>query len=309
MGDSSMSNGFKNLLNRFFSVNPKEVNGTGNIAFYFWQNQLWLKLYSVFKFNNIPDSIDLDFMREVLLSEGVVCFFKPQYAMEPVALNCSPTGQNLYYMPTRCVIANPVLGNWSGVIGKDCEIVFLNHLRGNFYNFTQLVDRYSALLANVDGSINTTLINSRVAQVFQAGDNATLKTMQKVYDDVTAGKPAVFINKGMKTEAESLPFFNNVKQTYIGTELLDTHRTIMNQFLTEIGIDNTNTDKKERLITEEANANKQEVKSIAELVVENMNECFDKVNAMFNTSITVELRKGVVVNANGRDIERLNEIV
>lgn len=288
----------RNPINRvvanLLKTNPKEVHGTSNSSFSFYYRQLYMKLFSVFRFKDLPEIQDKDFLQETLFREGVMAGFIPNNSAGPILLNGSPTGCNMFYHPSQFIIANPVLGNYTLTIGVDCELLDLGHVNGDFYSFEPLVVRYASLLASIDGSLNTTLINSRVAQVFTSDSNATLKTMQKVYDDVSEGKPAVFLAKGLRDDVEMKPYFNNVKNTYIGTELLQDRQTIMNQFLTEIGINNANTQKRERLITAEADSNQGEVKAIVDEVLDRMNICFGKINAMFGTNMSVELNTKVV---------------
>lgn len=286
------------VLANLMKTNPKDVYGTSNSSFAFYYRQLYMKLFSVFRFDGIPEIQDLDFLQETLFRDGVMGCFIPRNSAFPVLLNGSPTGYNMFYHPSQFIVANPVIGDYTLTIGVDCELLDLGHVNGDFYSFDPLVVRYASLLASIDGSLNMTLMNSRVAQVFTSDSNATLKTMQKIYDDVSEGKPAVFLAKGLRDDVEMKPYFNNVKNTYIGTELLQDRQTIMNQFLTEIGINNANTQKRERLITAEADSNQGEVKAIVDEVLDRMNICFDKINAMFGTNMSVSLNTKVVGDSN-----------
>lgn len=286
------------VIANLIKANPKDVHGTSNSSFSFYYRQLYMKIFSVFRFNELPEIQDKDFLQETLFREGVMVGFTPRNSAFPILMNGSPTGYNMFYHPSQFIVANPVLGNYTLTIGVDCELLDLGHVNGDFYSFEPLVVRYASLLASIDGSLNMTLMNSRVAQVFTSDSNATLKTMQKVYDDVSEGKPAVFLAKGLRDDVEMKPYFNNVKNTYIGTELLQDRQTIMNQFLTEIGINNANTQKRERLITAEADSNQGEVKAIVDEVLDRMNICFDKINAMFGTNMSVSLNTKVVGDSN-----------
>ena len=62
-------------------------------------------------------------------------------------------------------------------------------------------------------------------------------------------------------------------------------------FSTAIGIPNANTDKKERLITDEVNANNEETESLCELWLEQLKKTCDKTNEMFGIDISVDWRK------------------
>ena len=83
--------------------------------------------------------------------------------------------------------------------------------------------------------------------------------------------------KKIGTEADG-NYFLNVKNIYIGNDLLLTKRSIMNEFLTEIGINNANTDKRERLNSDEVNANNSEVRCTIVRFIDTLNECARKIN-------------------------------
>lgn len=67
-------------------------------------------------------------------------------------------------------------------------------------------------------------------------------------------------------------------------------------FDTAIGIPNANTDKKERLITDEVNANNTETRTLADLWLETLNTGVKQTNDMFGTNITVKWREEVNQN-------------
>ena len=67
-------------------------------------------------------------------------------------------------------------------------------------------------------------------------------------------------------------------------------RTIENQFNTFIGIPNSNTQKRERLITSEVESNNVEVFALPNLWLNTMREGIEKVNRMFGLNISVSLR-------------------
>ena len=61
-------------------------------------------------------------------------------------------------------------------------------------------------------------------------------------------------------------------------------------FNSAIGIPNANTQKKERLITDEVNKRDSETEALVELWLETMRDDLKKVNEMFNLDITVSYR-------------------
>ena len=64
----------------------------------------------------------------------------------------------------------------------------------------------------------------------------------------------------------------------------------MSEFLTEIGVNNANTDKRERLTDNEVEANDSEIQFNASFWLENIREGIEKANKMFGLNITVDLK-------------------
>lgn len=286
---------------KYMNREPKSVEGLNNTSYFYYYDKLMKMIYTIFKFDNIPPYWCMPYFKEKLFNRGVLAVVDTSAGVLP--LECSYDGINVWGMPVYFNINNVVLGNLRGKIGEDGELIYFSVVENTYKSMVQLVDRYASLLANIDGSLNTTLINSRIAQVFEASSNSQLKVMEKVYDQISNGKPAVFIRKNGEEPFEHA-IFNNVKNTYIGNDLIITKQSIFNEFKSEIGINNSNTQKKERLITSEVENNKEELNSNIYEWYYNLNDCISKVNAMFNLNISVSFNEDVV-NVKG-DIKEVN---
>ena len=71
------------------------------------------------------------------------------------------------------------------------------------------------------------------------------------------------------------------KENFIADDVQLLKRKIVNEFLTDIGINNTNLDKRERLTDDEVNANNVETVVNIKLWKQNVEKCCKYVNAMF----------------------------
>ena len=278
MSKKEYGNVFNELVQRFFHHNPKSVNDTTNNSFFYYQFQLMTKLKSVLTVSGYPSNWNIDNMWDILLTNGYIPIVKTDIGT--LALEGGFYGQNMYYMPTNVLINNPVLRRINEKIGEKGELLYINYEYNNFQGVMSLINRYAVLLANIDCSLNVSLYNSRLAHIFEAETDAQVKSLQKMYDEVSRGNPAVFLKKGMKNigKDNDIGYFLNVKNTYIGNDLLLTKRSIMNEFLTEIGINNANTDKRERLNSDEVNANNSEVRCTIIRYIDSLNECAKRIN-------------------------------
>lgn len=293
-------NSFNNLIAEYLTPNPKTVEGLNNSSYFYYRDVLYNKIHSLFKFSNFPDNWDINYFLDILYRNGFIGVVQKNSSVW--ALECGFSGINVYNNPTHINIANPVLGMFDVEIGIAGELIYFNRIDGRFKGMSELVTRYALLLAQCDASINTTLMNSRVAHVFEGETDAEVQSYKKMYDDVSAGKPAVFIKKGKSMRESNLNFLN-VKNTYIGNDILITKRTIMNEFLTEIGINNANTDKRERLNTDEVNANNSEISANVIIWYDTLKGCIDKVNKLFNLNIQITINDHIT----GGDIDGMGK--
>ena len=76
---------------------------------------------------------------------------------------------------------------------------------------------------------------------------------------------------------------------------LDVHKhQIFNDALTVLGIDNANTDKKERLITNEVESNEELIKYYLNCYYKTRKKACDEINEKFGLDIDIELNKEVI---------------
>lgn len=276
--------GYDDLVRNFFAKRPKDVDGVANTSAMYYQTWILKKVFARFEFSGVPAGWDIDYMLEALFLDGYFIITDTELGVIP--LKCGLTGINVFNHPTEAIIANPVLGGFRRVIDEDCALVKLQY---DFNGIRDMVNRYSALLAMCDSSIAVNLMNSKVAFIGMAGSKAQAATMQSMYDQISCGNPAVFVNEDSVNPASF--FFNHVKENYIADQVQLTKRKIIDEFLTEIGINNANTDKKERLVTDEVAANNQEVMCNIEHWLSNITEGLEQANRLFNLNLSVEIKK------------------
>lgn len=137
------------------------------------------------------------------------------------------------------------------------------------------------------------LVNVKTATVFGAENKAQAETFKKAFDVVSGGDPAVVVGRNMFDDTGKpnwFPFVQDMKQQYIAGAVLSDMRKIEAMFDTDIGIPNANTDKKERLVTDEVNANNVETATRCELWLESVRKGVRKANEMFGLDLSVDWR-------------------
>lgn len=114
-------------------------------------------------------------------------------------------------------------------------------------------------------------------------------TGKKLLEEIEQNSWAVVVNKNIVNIDEIIKVLPTGVKPFTA-ELTDQYHDVMNEALTYLGINNANTDKKERLITSEANANNHLIESCAQMFLEARQKACDEINKMFGTNITVKLR-------------------
>lgn len=273
---------FEDLKRQFFATKPKDVDGLANTSALYYREWMLKKIFGRFKIDGVPDGWDLDYMLEALFLNGMLVITDTEAGIVP--LKCGVTGLNIFEHPTEFIIANPVLGSKRGVIDVDGALVKIQY---NYGNINNMLDRYASLLAMCDSSIAVNLMNSKVAFIGMAANKAQAETMKKMYDTISCGEPAVFVN-GDVVNSEKF-YFNHVKENYAADLIQLTKKEIVHEFLTEIGINNANQDKKERLVTDEVRANDEEVFFNVQHWLNNIQEGFDVANILYGLDLKISL--------------------
>lgn len=247
-------------LQAAFARKPAEVNGIENVASAYYFSYLLRLAKGIFEFK-APEHWDTDFLLDTLLLNG--CFGIFENKSEPLALNCQPYGVNVYYKPTSFNIANPVLGNFSKDIGIDGALIYLEEDPGynaQFRTLRPLLSFYSYKLAACDKCIDQSLMNSGVAAIFSASSKKSAESFRAMYDDIAQGKPAVFVDEelGLASNTSRNLQYTPAKDNFVCDKVQIEKRCIIEEFLTNIGVNNANTSKRERLNTDEVNSNNDE---------------------------------------------------
>ena len=287
------------------SYTPRGVIKTNNASFRFFSRYLWEKILSVFVFD-LPPTFGKELFLNALFANGVVTIV-PTTKYGLLAQWGVYGGYNVNYQPRYMLFSNPLLPELSGrelVIGKDCAVI---RLTDDWLGVVDLVAFYAGKMALATQAIDVNLINSKLAYVFAAKDKTQAQSFKKLMDTINNGETSVVVDKSLFAEDGSAnwqAFQQNLKQTYIVTELLNDCAKIEDEFNTRIGIPNANTEKRERLISDEVNANNVETSILAAGWLENIREGCDTVREMYGAEITIDWR----VKPNVGNTERSDDV-
>lgn len=278
---------YENLYDSQFRPFGMTARNTGLSLFF--DRYLFQKLFSVYDFT-IPEGWDPDYFRYTLFVMGYTIVFNTD-RFGVINNHGALYGRNVYYRPTRAIVTNPALRGSSAQlqIGNDCQLI---KMAPDYRGAYDVVSTFSDLMAQILEGIATNMVNTKLAYVFMSDNKAAAESFKVMFSDIASGQPAVFPDKRL-FDADGNPkwvqFNQDLKNTFLGNDLLTFMAGIESMFLTFIGIDNVNYEKRERLTNDEVNANNQNTKAIARVWLESMQKSMQKVNDMFGINCSVKL--------------------
>lgn len=266
----------------------------------YWWGRLWETALTFLKWKNLPD-VDELYLNATLLSKGYIIGCKRRgklWMLDGAYYDIDP-----YYEPTRGTIANPILGTFKGVFGKDMVLGFANVMH---ISIIPLITEFSKQLAAIDTDIQVELDNAKATKIFRVNGSEETAKVKRFLDDIHVGKPAILDNSEVSLFDDIDKKIFTSPSEYNVTQMLKDRRTIINDFLTKLGINNTAVEKDERVNLIEATMNDQEILINREFWLKSLRKFCTAFNAMFGTSVSVSIigdDSGVGVEGNESGVD------
>lgn len=250
-----------------------ESAALNNATYQQYYNRLTELSTVMFEWKNLPETVDPRFLELTLFAKGQAVFFKDDelgYLALPVATNGS---WNVYNIPTgrRAYASN---GYSIPLDETNSVIIFNNYTHTN----SKLdVEMFSRRLYNCDRIIDVNINAQKTPILVQCSEQQRM-TMLNLYKQYDGNEPFIFGDKnldmsGVKVFVTGAPFVaDKIRQEKIQT---------WNEFLTYIGISNTNVQKKERLISDEVLRSQGGTIASRYSRLEMRREACKAINAMF----------------------------
>ena len=292
MGEINELERFMGMLDKAY-VPSRYLDGR-DMEYRFWFRSLIMDLNSMLVFKNLPKSWPENFLKLMLFGRGFVTIFQTQRFGDPdanyVAFQpCTLGGYSFYYLPEWCMVANPKYQK-KLYLDKDCALLQLNE---DYMGIFDVVDYYATKLANLSIALNMATANAKIPAVFTCATDRERLTIEAAFDDTQSGKPILII-KNPENSEEVMPTKNIVeavyaelKNAYIGTELLENIRTTLDMWYETIGYA-VALDKNSHVLNEEADFQFSQSTTKVKTWTNMLNTGFDKANELFGTNMEVE---------------------
>lgn len=284
------------MLSDYFQLQPAWVKGRYNAETEMERRYLYNNIFSVFDFK-LPKSWPMNYFRYFLFYFGSIASI---YTKE-FGWICQPYGVekiDLYYQPSRIIVYNQFLkSSKNGIIGLNAEII---RIMDDYAGLDDLVACYATQLANIDKSVSINLMNANVTLYAEAENKKQADSIREAYSLATTGQPFVAINSSLLGGKQLSSLIANPKGNLIVMELEQARQEILNRFLRRVGIRTANYDKRAQMSDDEIRQSDQETCSICSVILENLEECFSRLNQISGLELSVRLRDGVRLLGKGK---------
>ena len=265
---------------------PWDTNLSGfknNTVFMMYYTYLTNLLLSRYEWKNLPDSMNERFIELCLFEDGKAVFVNDElYGMLNLRYAESNT-LNIYQEPEE--INAYSLDYHKNYKLQDVALIYNNYTKTPDFG---IVCEYALRLYDIRRTID---VNTRVQKtplLMLCPDNKKL-TLKNIYMQYDGNEPAIYGYKDTFNDTE----FKVLKTDapFIGNDMTLLFNKVLDEFMTRYGINNANTDKRERLITDEVNANNQLVQLCSDVGLLCRKQACEKFNKLYGTNIGVELRQ------------------
>lgn len=252
---------------------------------------------SVFTWENLPDTIDENYLTTELIFNGIIGIINTPDGVRAVRGNWGGES-NEYYKPTEFIYANPILGSGNPEIGKDIAVMFLttaDNLQNGCDTATRdglknLIDSTACLLADNQLSLNIAQKNTRLMLVASADNEATSNSAEQTLKSMYNGEPYKVVTSKFGDTFTVEPLVNS-KPAESMQQLIENYQFIWSTFLQELGINSNFNLKRERLVQAEVALNSECMDTLVDDIERNVNIGVDMCNSLFGTDIKFSVRR------------------
>lgn len=275
-----------------------ELNNKTYIDYY---DRLMELALNVFEWENLPPTVDERFL-ELTLYEMGYCLYFDDPIIGNLALTCTIGGRLDVYRIPILRRAYAVNGYNKMCSAKDSVLIFNNYL----HTPTLLtIELFARRLYEIERAIDVNVKSQKTPKAILSSEQQRL-TMKNLFMQYDGNEPFIFGDKNLDIEGiKSL----DIGSPFVADKLQILKHQIWNEALTFLGIENSNQDKKERLVSDEVGSNYGNVEAQRNVMLNARRQAVKKINAMFGTDINVKFRSNLTTMVNTENVPKETEVI
>lgn len=256
------------------------------LTYNYYYNRLLELSVSMFDWKNLPDSIDPRFLELALFQDGLAVFFWDEDMEDYLALRCAAGGKlNVYNIPTerRAYAAG---GYHKNLTIDNSVIIYNNYIHTNAVD---TVDMFANKLWDLDLTVQINCKAQKTPALIKCSETQRLSLLN-AYQKYDGNQPVIFADKDFNTDALTVL---KTDAPYVADKIYQLKCDVWNEALTYLGIPNVNTQKRERLISDEVERQQGGTMASKFSRLNARKDACKQINKMFGLNIDVEYREGI----------------
>lgn len=153
-------------------------------------------MFSMFTYKNLPDNVYSEYIEKCFSRYGACAFSKLKNGNFFTNYPIFSDGLDDYGIGTHAHIISVNSESDVGFVNKDIAVGWNNSLHKPDFDIL----KYVSQLSEVDISLKSVVINSRLAPVYRASDGKESESIKEVLNSIYSGKPQVIVNKNTFSE-------------------------------------------------------------------------------------------------------------
>lgn len=269
---------------------PKPQNevqrGLNNLVYKNYFDRLKLMALSIFKWEGLEEiGCNARFLENVLFEDGKACIVFDD-SLGYLSLRVNPYDTYTVYDEPSGIFA------YSKGYHKPYSLDEIVYIRNNNIEMPtiHLTKLFADRLYSVE-MIKRVNLNSLKTPVIVQGTAKQKQSLVQLFQKYDGNEPFIFGDIDANL-VESLKVFD-LKPTYYLDKLTLEKHEILNEYLTSIGINNANTDKKERLIVSEVESNNEMINVFMNMFYLPRKKACDDLNKKWNLNIKLSINEDI----------------
>ena len=250
-----------------------------------YKRQMKTLAENVFKFNNLPEYIDVAYLNKTLLNDGAIAFFKDE-VLGVIALPfCSYGKLDVYGRPDQIYVFGQ--NGYHEVLDKDKYVIMYDN-NGKYplvLDIAQMAERVALAVRTQDINI----IHQRTPRIWKTSKDNERSVKDLINEiDTMVETVVTYDSKNVLTDLQSV----QAPAPYVTDKLDDHLKELFAEFYKLIGVANVQIQKKERYITDEMQASQGGTIASRWSRFEPRQRAVKEINEKFGLDISVEYYDG-----------------
>lgn len=258
-----------------------------NMTFSYYYYKLMLIARSLFVWENLPNNMDERWIEKYLFTSGKCIFYKDPVMGFMVAGLAQQGSINCYGDPTSVapVAENYVYSGEQLINGENCYVIRNNDLMLPTFPTIRL---YSYKLTNLDRAIDTNVEAQKTPILVRCSDRERL-SLKNAINQRRDNEPVIWSTD--QSNLSDMVSTLDLNAPAVFKDLQTQKHMVLNEVFTDLGINNANMDKRERMVANEVEANNEQVKASEDVMLKVREEACKQINRIFGLNISVKRRK------------------